>query len=72
MVFLFKRYLFSRATPGNWMYSRNFITDQMPYEMAEMCVREKMLELLPEEIPYELKLVRRDRNYWKDRVFNDV
>ena len=52
-----KRYLFSRAQPGEWVFTRNMITDQMPQEIAEMCVREKMLENMPEEIPYEVKLV---------------
>ena len=49
-----KRYLFARARPNNWVFSRNMLTDQMPQEIAEMCVREKMLEILPDEIPYEL------------------
>lgn len=51
-----KRYMFSRAKPGEWIFSRNLLTDQMPQEIAEMCVREKMLEYLPDEIPYELGL----------------
>ena len=51
-----KRYLFSRARPNEWIFTRNMMTDQMPQEMAEMCVREKMLENLPNEIPYELGL----------------
>lgn len=51
-----KRYLLSRAKPGEWIFSREMLTDQMPQEIAEMCVREKMLESLPEEIPYELGL----------------
>ena len=37
-----KRYLFARAKPNKWMFSRNMLTDQMPQEIAEMCVREKM------------------------------
>ncbi len=51
-----KRYLFSRAKPGDWVFSRNMLTDQMPQEIAEMCVREKLLEHLPNEVPYELNL----------------
>lgn len=39
------------------MFSRSLITDQMPRDIAEMCVREKMLEYLDEEIPYSLNLV---------------
>ena len=51
-----KRYLFTRARPGNWIFNRNFLTDQMPQEIAEMCVREKLLEHLPDEVPYLLHL----------------
>jgi len=49
-----KRYLFSQGKPAKWMFTRNMITDQMPQEIAEMIVREKLLENLPSEIPYEL------------------
>lgn len=49
-----KRYLFARAKPGNWIFSRNLMTDQMPQEMAELCVREKMLENLDNEVPYDI------------------
>ena len=41
-----KRYMFSRARSAEWIFSRNMLTDQMPQEIAEMCVREKMLEYL--------------------------
>ena len=51
-----KRYLMSRAKPGKWIFTRNMLTDQMPQEMAEMCVREKMLENMSNEVPYELGL----------------
>lgn len=39
------------------MFHRNFVTDQYPQEIAEMCIREKMLEYLPDEIPYNYLLV---------------
>lgn len=57
-----KRYLFSRARPGNWIFTRNLLTDQMPQEIAEMCVREKMLENLENEVPYEIGL---QTSYWE-------
>ena len=31
-----KRYMFSRAKPAEWIFSRNMLTDQMPQEIAEM------------------------------------
>ena len=51
-----KRYLFTRAKPNNWIFTRNLLTDQMPQDIAEMCIREKMLEHLPDEVPYEVGL----------------
>lgn len=39
------------------MFHRNFVTDQYPQEIAEMCIREKMLEYLPDEIPYSYLMV---------------
>ena len=49
-----KRYLLTRGKPAKWIFTRNMMTDQMPQEIAEMCVREKLLENLSDEIPYEL------------------
>ncbi|CAF0844585.1 unnamed protein product [Didymodactylos carnosus] len=47
-----RKYLFTRTKPAQWMFHRNFVTDQLPQEIAETCIREKMLNYLPEEIPY--------------------
>jgi GTP-binding protein Era len=55
----FQRYLFSRTKAGAWMFHRNFVTDQYPQEIAEMCIREKMLEYLPDEIPYSYLMVNK-------------
>lgn len=49
-----KRYLLARAKPGEWLFSRNLLTDQMPQDIAEMCVRERMLENLEGEAPYQI------------------
>lgn len=51
-----RRYLLSRAQPGPWVFSRCLLTDQMPRQLAEDCVREKMLEHLPDELGYVLQL----------------
>ncbi|CAF3347001.1 unnamed protein product [Rotaria socialis] len=55
-----RKYLFSRTKSEPWMFHRNFVTDQYPQEIAEMCIREQMLEYLPEEIPYSY-LMTNDR-----------
>jgi hypothetical protein len=47
-----RRYLFSRAKPGNWIFSRNLLTDQMPQDIAQQIVREKLLENVQDEVPY--------------------
>ncbi len=36
-----KRYMFSRAKPAEWIFSRNMLTDQMPQEIAEMYFLDK-------------------------------
>ncbi|GFS40901.1 GTPase Era, mitochondrial [Trichonephila inaurata madagascariensis] len=51
-----RNYLLNEALPKNWMYNDNIITDQHPHEIALMILREKLLEYLPEEIPYVLDL----------------
>ena len=40
-----RRYLFERGRPGNWLFPRCLLTDQLPKDIAENCVREKMLEV---------------------------
>ena len=57
-----KRYLLSRARPGNWVFNRSMMTDQMPQDIAEMCVREKLLENLPGEVPYLLHI---ETSFWE-------
>lgn len=57
-----KRYLFSRARPGEWIFSRSLVTDQMPQDIAEMCVREKLLENYDNEVPYEVGI---ETAYWE-------
>ncbi|XP_035209494.1 GTPase Era, mitochondrial-like [Stegodyphus dumicola] len=51
-----RRYLLNEAVPGKWMYHSSVVTDQHPHELALMIVREKLLDYLPEEIPYNINL----------------
>lgn len=45
------------AKPGMWSYHSSMITDQHPWEIARLCVWEKLLDHLPHEVPYEIKVV---------------
>lgn len=57
-----KNYLFSCAKPGEWIFSRSLVTDQMPKDIAEMCVRERLLENFDNEVPYEVGI---ETAYWE-------
>lgn len=52
-----QEYLLSQSKEGRWIHNSSMVTDQKPQEIAIMAVREKLLEYLPEEIPYNLNLV---------------
>ncbi|VDO02209.1 unnamed protein product, partial [Rodentolepis nana] len=47
-----RKYLLSRAKPGQWLLSPALITDVEPTEIIRMCVWAHCLEKLPQEIPY--------------------
>ncbi|GAB6030348.1 hypothetical protein CHUAL_006013 [Chamberlinius hualienensis] len=51
-----KKYLLSCASVGNWIVRGNVVTDQKPEEIITLAVREKLLDKLPKQIPYQLKL----------------
>lgn len=51
-----RNYLLNQVVPHDWVYNRSIVTDQHPHEIALMTVREKLLEYLPNEIPYTLDL----------------
>lgn len=46
------------AKPSDWLYHSSLVTDQDPQDIAKMCVWEKLLDHLREEIPYNLQLVK--------------
>ncbi|XP_076867776.1 GTPase Era, mitochondrial [Brachyhypopomus gauderio] len=49
-----KRYLMLGAKPGPWQYHSEVLTDQSPEDVCMNVVREKLLEYLPQEVPYTM------------------
>ncbi|XP_060124389.1 GTPase Era, mitochondrial isoform X2 [Zootoca vivipara] len=47
-----KRYLLKQARPGPWEFHNEVLTTQSPQEVCDNIIREKLLEYLPEEVPY--------------------
>ncbi|KAG5283990.1 hypothetical protein AALO_G00021740 [Alosa alosa] len=48
------RYFMVEAKPGSWLYHSEVLTDQSPEEMCTNTIREKLLEYLPQEVPYTM------------------
>ncbi|XP_007894732.1 GTPase Era, mitochondrial isoform X2 [Callorhinchus milii] len=49
-----KHYLLSQAQPGPWDYHSTVLTDQSPQQLCINLIREKLLEILPQEVPYSI------------------
>ncbi|XP_026988775.2 GTPase Era, mitochondrial [Tachysurus fulvidraco] len=49
-----KSYLMVEAKPGSWHYHSAVLTDQSPEDICTNIIREKLLEYLPQEVPYTL------------------
>ncbi|KAB5522419.1 hypothetical protein PHYPO_G00159330 [Pangasianodon hypophthalmus] len=47
-----KSYLMVEAKPGPWQYHSEVLTDQSPEDICTNTIREKLLEYLPQEVPY--------------------
>ncbi|CAG5877041.1 unnamed protein product [Menidia menidia] len=47
-------YFMAAARPGSWQYHSEVLTDQSPEEVCSNIIREKLLEYLPQEVPYSL------------------
>ena len=45
-----------KTYPGKWIFSPEAFTDQNPVIIIEEAVRSKLLEHLPEEMPYTLNV----------------
>ncbi|XP_034746660.1 GTPase Era, mitochondrial isoform X2 [Etheostoma cragini] len=49
-----KSYFMAAAKPGSWQYHSEVLTDQSPEEICTNIIREKLLEYLPQEVPYSM------------------
>ncbi|XP_038059873.1 GTPase Era, mitochondrial-like [Patiria miniata] len=49
-----KEHLVSKAVPGDWEYHRSVVTNLSPDEVVREAIREKLLEYLPQEVPYNI------------------
>ncbi|XP_070699941.1 GTPase Era, mitochondrial [Pempheris klunzingeri] len=52
-----KSYFMVAAKPGSWQYHSEVLTDQSPEDVCTNIVREKLLEYLPQEVPYSVTQV---------------
>ncbi|XP_017496232.1 GTPase Era, mitochondrial isoform X3 [Manis javanica] len=57
-----KQYLLTQARPGPWEFHSGVLTSQMPEEICTNIIREKLLEHLPQEIPYSVQQVQAQKN----------
>ncbi|XP_036745720.1 GTPase Era, mitochondrial isoform X4 [Manis pentadactyla] len=57
-----KQYLLTQAQPGPWEFHSGVLTSQMPEEICTNIIREKLLEHLPQEIPYSVQQVQAQQN----------
>ncbi|XP_076452241.1 LOW QUALITY PROTEIN: GTPase Era, mitochondrial-like [Babylonia areolata] len=67
-----KDYLMQSAQPGDWDFHSSLVTSQDPRELVLLCVREKLLEHLRNEVPYNIAL---DIVLWEvdeDGMFNII
>ncbi|KAF3841304.1 hypothetical protein F7725_007166 [Dissostichus mawsoni] len=49
-----KNYFMVAAKPGSWQYHSEVLTDQTPEQICTNTIREKLLENLPQEVPYTI------------------
>ncbi|KAM8813302.1 GTPase Era, mitochondrial [Rhynchonycteris naso] len=50
-----KQYLLAQARPGPWEFHSEVLTSQTPEEICANIIREKLLEHLPQEVPYNVQ-----------------
>lgn len=49
-----KSYFLLKAKPGEWQYHSEVLTDQSPEQICTNLIRERLLEYLPQEVPYSM------------------
>ncbi|XP_059525325.1 GTPase Era, mitochondrial isoform X1 [Myotis daubentonii] len=54
-VKILKQYLLAQAQPGPWEFHSEVLTSQTPEEICSNIIREKLLEHLPQEVPYSVQ-----------------
>nr|KAF6455887.1 Era like 12S mitochondrial rRNA chaperone 1 [Rousettus aegyptiacus] len=54
-VKILKQYLLAQAQPGPWEFHSEVLTSQTPEEICANIIREKLLEHLPQEVPYNVQ-----------------
>lgn len=52
---LFQKFLLRHSKNRNWEYGGNEYSDRPPEELIVQSVRARLLDFLPQEIPYTLK-----------------
>ncbi|XP_074045179.1 GTPase Era, mitochondrial isoform X2 [Macrotis lagotis] len=58
-----KQYLLAQAQPGPWEFHSEVLTSQTPQEISANVIREKLLEHLPQEVPYS---VHQETRLWEE------
>ncbi|XP_006891030.1 PREDICTED: GTPase Era, mitochondrial [Elephantulus edwardii] len=58
-----RQYLLAQAQPGPWEFHSGVLTTQTPDEICANIIREKLLEYLPQEVPYN---VQQETEVWEE------
>ncbi|XP_048374830.1 GTPase Era, mitochondrial [Sphaerodactylus townsendi] len=58
-----KAYLLMQAKPGPWEFHSEVLTSQSPQEICDNIIRSKLLEYLPDEVPYT---VHQQTEVWEE------
>ncbi|XP_062844623.1 GTPase Era, mitochondrial [Trichomycterus rosablanca] len=58
-----KAYIKAGAKPGPWQYHHAVLTDQSPEDICNNAIREKLLEYLPQEVPYT---INQHIEFWRE------